>query len=582
MRGLDRSEKEILVSIGQIVDIAVNNRTPTNPTGTIQKSNQRDPRLPSVSNLAANSGVRSVKLTWSPVDGSILDSYSIKITNMDTGETTDGTSYTSNFTFKGESGNYKAVVKSVGRNGVASPVKTIVFTIADSVMILEGAKNGVSTESPFVSEVVLTPADYTVFAWASFTLNSFSSPVQNSPPIVDLLYGDDLNTATLIQSITLFPESESLTNLNDLDYNLIGRPSGGATRVGNFETANSIMFAPFDVPDSIANRSTRFWVNVTNRNTEADVISLSIVLWVGSGGRGELGVTPVVNSVNPRSIDLDGLLETMAAVYDETSGEMEDSFTISMWVKPIDLSVTEALDNPTFFIFAPTDSGFQTNRVWIRYLVSPPNFHLEFFVFNQNSFGTTFVVFDVAAPTADGTSTIFTNGENEWNLLTATWDRLAGGAARLNLYMNGVLFTTGGSLTVSNSAGVAGDIARSLPNFFFTDYDIATGISSLTFFNPPRARYNMMGIWSTALAANEIAALYNGGAGGAVDWRNDTGNYVSSANLIHYWLFGFNTASSTSILDDYGNSSFALINLSDNAVDITAGDDVVTDTPPVA
>jgi hypothetical protein len=375
----------------------------------------------------------------------------------------------------------------------------------------------------------------------------------------------------------MFPESETATNLNNLDYGGIDRPAGGPIRAGNFETSHTIMFAPFDIPDAIAGSATRFWINVTNRDIEADVISLSIVLWVGSGGRGELGVTPVVNAINPRSIDFDGVTESLQAIYDENSGEMGDTFSISIWVKPLDLSV---LTSQSFFNLNPISGFFLNNQVFIRYAITPPNNSLEFRVFNFASFGTLSVVFTVVAPIVAGTSTIFTNGVNEWNLLTATWDRSLVADARLQLYMNGILFATGGSLTVTNSATGAPDIERNLSTSpFFTNYTV--GIGDSFFFPPIRARLNMMGIWSSALAANEVTALYNAGLGGLIDWRVNTGNYISSANLAHYWLFGFDTTSNTTICNDYGNSSFALINLSDAAVDITVADDVVTDTPPV-
>lgn len=579
MRGIDRSEKELLVSIGQIVDNAVNNRTPTNPRGSIQKAGRRDPRLPPVSNLSVKAGVRSVKISWNPVDGSILENYAIKITNLGTGDTTDNISYTSSFVFKGESGDYKAEVKPIGRNGVAAPVQTIFFTIPDSVMILEGAKNGVSTESSQVSEVVLTPSDYIVFAWTSFVLNSFASPVQNNEPIVQLLYGDALETATLIQSVTMFPESETATNLNDVDYDGILRPAG-PVRVGNFETSHTIMFAPFDIPDNIANRSTRFWVRVTNRDIEADVISLSLVLWVGSGGRGELGVTPVA-TVNPRSIDQDKTSsDVLAGVCVKTSGEMEDNFTLAFWIKPINYTLA---GSQGVFQFGFFGFGQGVRNVVLINFVSDFTGHTMSTAIND-SLSSGVNIITQAANSTVSVSDVLTNGDNNWNFITLVWDRFEAAADRLKVYVNGGLQVTGGNLTVTSDASTRPDIIRDLTamvnpfaEHVFTYAIYVSGSPSYT-----QARFNSMGVWSSTLTASEILILYNDGAGANVDWRTNTGSYTSSADLLHYWLFGLDTTSDATIAKDYGNSLFPINMNVDPPVpigNITVVDDVVTDAP---
>ena len=46
------------------------------------------------------------------------------------------------------------------------------------------------------------------------------------------------------------------------------------------------------------------------------------------------------------------------------------------------------------------------------------------------------------------------------------------------------------------------------------------------------------GIYDLVLSSAEILAMYNGGNARDFDLETDSGNYVSSANLIHYYRVG--------------------------------------------
>ena len=67
-------------------------------------------------------------------------------------------------------------------------------------------------------------------------------------------------------------------------------------------------------------------------------------------------------------------------------------------------------------------------------------------------------------------------------------------------------------------------------------------------------------IWSSSLTSTEITALYGGTAGTAgtgtpLSAASDSGNYVSSANLVAYYTMDSNSGTGTSLADDSTNSN---------------------------
>jgi hypothetical protein len=52
----------------------------------------------------------------------------------------------------------------------------------------------------------------------------------------------------------------------------------------------------------------------------------------------------------------------------------------------------------------------------------------------------------------------------------------------------------------------------------------------------------MVALWSSRLSEAESTAIYNGGDVDNFNLNANSGNYVSSANLIHWWRLGINTA----------------------------------------
>ncbi len=51
-------------------------------------------------------------------------------------------------------------------------------------------------------------------------------------------------------------------------------------------------------------------------------------------------------------------------------------------------------------------------------------------------------------------------------------------------------------------------------------------------------RIHQLQLWNSVLGANEVASLYNNGAGSLVDASQNFGDYNSSANLVHWYRLG--------------------------------------------
>ncbi len=88
-------------------------------------------------------------------------------------------------------------------------------------------------------------------------------------------------------------------------------------------------------------------------------------------------------------------------------------------------------------------------------------------------------------------------------------------------------------------------------------------------------RIYSLGVWSAELDVNSIGVLYNSGDGTLVDWSEDSGAYTEASELEHWWRLGFD---SEDIGADSGVNA-TKIDVMDDAANITAADDVVSDGP---
>jgi len=89
---------------------------------------------------------------------------------------------------------------------------------------------------------------------------------------------------------------------------------------------------------------------------------------------------------------------------------------------------------------------------------------------------------------------------------------------------------------------------------------------------PIRTLYTAL--YDVELSQAEITAIFNGGTGGSFDLANDSGNYVSSADLQHWWRTG---QDSSDIGKDSGKAS-VLIDIDTDSVNVDATD-IVADAP---
>ena len=84
--------------------------------------------------------------------------------------------------------------------------------------------------------------------------------------------------------------------------------------------------------------------------------------------------------------------------------------------------------------------------------------------------------------------------------------------------------------------------------------------------------------WSGVLAPAEIAALYNGGNGDAVNPRFNFGAYESMDDNMHLWDFRRSSAGGQDFGNDSPNQTGSLLDIFTAAVNVT-GADLVGDTP---
>lgn len=319
MQGLPTDEKSLLLRVGELIDAAINNRTPTNPN---TKGRTRiDRKLPPPSVITHETGIRSAKLTWPAVNSSILLHYKIVVTNMD-GEGTTETfiSYTNTFFFKGrKGGNYKALIHSVGRNDTQSPPVSIDFYVTEDVMLLEGARNDFNTIGTLVNHTIYHNTGHVIFAWCSFTLDRLigAASTGNNSCTANLYRADPkkpFSSAVLLQSVPLFQATESATNLDNtaLGVGIIrpGLDPPASTdldyaRGTTFETCFAFMFAPIPVTTETAEKNLTYWLEIVGREVENDVASLSLPMWSANEGESDQIPSNIPDASEPAVVEFD-------------------------------------------------------------------------------------------------------------------------------------------------------------------------------------------------------------------------------------------------------------------------------------
>jgi hypothetical protein len=273
------------------MDTALNNRQSSNPYEPSRNKGSRVVYPPT--GLLAKTGKTRVQLTWNAANSDEHLRYQIDIRSIVTGAIITKSSYTNGLVWTGTVGDYEAIVKSVGRDGASSPIEKITFSLNNQTMNLEGAKHGPTELGTRIQDDVTLVEGFSVFVWGSLVLDKYAAGSSNNPIILKLWSMEgpaavwDEEFATLQQAITLYPATESAA---DLDGNArggsISRPE--TVRSGSFETSQSVMFEPLDVPNANAGEVWTFFLEATNRDIEDDEVALSMVIWGGFKTVGEI------------------------------------------------------------------------------------------------------------------------------------------------------------------------------------------------------------------------------------------------------------------------------------------------------
>jgi hypothetical protein len=135
-------------------------------------------------------------------------------------------------------------------------------------------------------------------------------------------------------------------------------------------------------------------------------------------------------------------------------------------------------------------------------------------------------------------------------VITATKTGTGSDNITVKIYKNGSDVTAGSALTAGCTAADQGAFA--------TDQNIYIGA-----FNSGGSAANLLpglidewALWSVALDANAVAAIYNSGV--PFDLTADSGNYDNSSSLVAF--YGFNEGSGTTATDATGGSNGTLTN----------------------
>ena len=233
------------------------------------------------------------------------------------------------------------------------------------------------------------------------------------------------------------------------------------------------------------------------------------------------------------SIDFDGSTEYMMHGTSDVDFDAVNNWTLSVWIKPVVDNVTGRIINSS------SRSGFNLESR------SSPTGRFRFGLWDSAQSNKVRKEYDnVIVPGA-------------WTMLTI----YRNGTSANGLYVNGG-FKSPDNVIRNNSFGAADDGRR-----------IAVAANWPTGGTKWPGRVHSVAFWNVTLTSGEVLEVYNGGSGSTMDLGNDKGNYVSSANLQHWWRLGHD---SSNIGRDYGYHA-ALKDLDFNPN--IAVSDIVADAP---
>tara|TARA_R100001463_G_C3515000_1_gene220313 strand:+ start:420 stop:1205 length:786 start_codon:yes stop_codon:yes gene_type:complete len=212
---------------------------------------------------------------------------------------------------------------------------------------------------------------------------------------------------------------------------------------------------------------------------------------------------------------------------------LRGSFTINYWVRLDDSTPSNATMNGFF--------NNSNNSMQLGVLDTGQ------FNFSMEGNGTT-VVFSGAGD-LDGSGTgLSGNSQSDWIMitLTATLDSSGSSATTFAFYTNANAISTDKTLAKAKHTA----IATGTQIFTFGARNNAgTGDNNLD------GNITQFAIWNTALDADAVTALYNGGS--PLNALHDSGNYDNSSALVRY--YDFSQGSGTNLTDQTGNANGSIL-----------------------
>tara|TARA_R100001443_G_scaffold109165_1_gene120315 strand:- start:2536 stop:3732 length:1197 start_codon:yes stop_codon:yes gene_type:complete len=208
-----------------------------------------------------------------------------------------------------------------------------------------------------------------------------------------------------------------------------------------------------------------------------------------------------------KSISLDGTNEYLF-VNDTFSSTFTDSFSISVWVK-----VDDGEPAATKYICGSSNSTSQ-DEVFIK--ISTAGL-LGFVVKSDNDTGL-----------RETDAAVFADGANDWKHIVCTATKSGSGNTLLTIYVNG-------SVVASNADS---ELTEANHTNFSTDIQFAIGALN----NNGTRQGNFdggvdeFGLWSSALSANAVSALYNNGK--PTELSSPQGDYTAQADLVAWYRMG--------------------------------------------
>lgn len=236
------------------------------------------------------------------------------------------------------------------------------------------------------------------------------------------------------------------------------------------------------------------------------------------------------------------LLNGTDEAYRNTNNQLigiANAWSFSMWVKKDSGSV----GSNGHLVQVEADGplgGDATNRIQIQVFsgVSP-----SVFVGNQSSSGG---LLDFFSWNAASTGFAF----DTWHHLVVTW-----AGTDVALYFDGSFVAPTGMTT--NNPGSMTDTARNL--VYGGERDTGGGDNDTW-----PGSLGHFAVWDVALGSAAATEIFNGKH--SIDLRSDTGNYTSSADLLHYYRPGFSDLGTTDLAASPTAINFTAVNMDDSNI----------------